>query len=174
MVRRRQRAGCLESRDSISSSLHLSRRNIYQQDTVTSSLCMPVPGGARGHKSKSRVLSAFRRSEMWGKTTGFVGSLHTLLRPSSSAEVRHLHSRLSIGSATEQTLYGRKASSAPDTGFNPSLSQNREAWKQPHLALAGKIFFTRSSQTCSVNTENQIIPCLWLLLSSTAGYASPG
>lgn len=24
--------------------------------------------------------------------------------------------------------------------------------------------FTRSSQTCSVNTENQIIPCLWLLL----------
>lgn len=24
--------------------------------------------------------------------------------------------------------------------------------------------FTRSSQTCSVNTESQIIPCLWLLL----------
>lgn len=80
---------------------------------------------------------------MWGKTAGFVGSLHILLGLSSSAEIRHLHSRLSIRSAMEQMLHSRKASSAPATGFNPSPSQNREAWKQPHLALARKILYKK-------------------------------
>lgn len=75
--------------------------------------------------------------------TASAGSLHILLRTSSSTEVRHLQFRLSTKSAMEQTLHSRKTSSATDSGLDSSPSQNREAWKQPHLALAGKILYKK-------------------------------